>query len=328
MQYRRLGANGPSVPAIGLGFWSIGGAFGGGDSSESSRTIAHAIDAGATLFDTAPAYGDSETFLGDILTPEQQKRVYLTTKCGLAPDSKTGRLQLDSRPEALRSHIEGSLRRLRRDNVDLLLIHWPDPRVPIEEAIGGLDALRREGLAGAIGVSNFSAAQLRQACSVAPIACNQVSYHIFDRRWEAEMFDTAAELGVAVVAYSPLAHGLLSGSLDPASFGPGDWRAHGDTLSSQRLFAPENLEHNLALARRMAQLAVDQKLTMPQAAIAWILAHPQVASVITGSRRVTRLQENLSALDVTLDPETRAMLTSLGDSAAGLQDDIPVWPIA
>jgi aryl-alcohol dehydrogenase-like predicted oxidoreductase len=220
-----------------------------------------------------------------------------------------------------------SLRRLRRDDVDLLLIHWPDPRVPIAEAAGGLDALRREGLARAIGVSNFSAAQLRQACGVAPIVCNQVSYHLFDRRWEAEMFETAAELGVAVVAYSPLAHGLLSGSLDPSAFQAGDWRARGDTLSSQRLFAPENLAHNLALARRMAQLAAEQKMSMPQAAIAWILAHPQVASVITGSRHVARLRENLGALDVALDAEARATFTALGETAAGLQQEIPVWPV-
>ncbi len=141
---------------------------------------------------------------------------------------------------------------MRCDSVDLLLIHWPDVRLPIAEAIGGLDDLRRAGLARYIGVSNFSAAQLREACRVAPIVCNQVDYNLFDRRWELEGFAVAAELGVAMVTYGPLAQGLLSGSLDLSRVDPDDWRRRGDTLSSQRLFAPDNVSHNLTLAHQMA----------------------------------------------------------------------------
>ncbi len=240
MHYRRLGNHGPNVPEIGLGFWSISGAFGPADEAESRRTIARAIDLGATLFDTAPAYGSSEELLGRTLSMERN-RVFLTTKCGLAPDPRTGRLQLDSRPESLRRQVEDSLRRLRCADVDLLLLHWPDPRVPITEAVGALDRMRQAGLTRYVGVSNFSAAQLREAIRAAPITCNQVGYHLFDRRWECEMFPTAAELGVAVVAYSPLAHGLLTGTLDSATLHPDDWRTRGDTLSSQHLFAPVNL---------------------------------------------------------------------------------------
>ena len=327
MEYRRLGEHGPLVPAIGLGFWSVGGAFGPADAAESRRTVARAIELGATLFDTAPAYGQSEEFLGATLTPSQRHDVFLTTKCGLAPDPASGRLRLDSRPEQLRQQLESSLRRLRCDMVDLLLIHWPDPRMPIGEAIGALEDLRRAGLTHYLGVSNFSAAQLREACRHAPVVCNQVGYHLFDRRWEREMFATAAELGVAVVAYSPLAHGLLSGTLDPAAFDASDWRARGDTLASQRLFHRAHLANNLVLARRMVEASAEASCSLPQAAIAWVLSNPCVASVITGSRRMTRLEENVGALACSLPPETRARLEQLAGQALGLQSAIPVWPV-
>ena len=328
MEYRRLGIHGPIIPAIGLGFWSIGGAFGPADAAESGTTIARAIELGATLFDTAPAYGGSEAFLGATLSSAQRAQIFLTTKCGLAPDAATGRLRLDSRPAALRRQLEDSLRRLRCDWVDLLLIHWPDPTVPIAEAVGALDALRQAGLTRYIGVSNFSAAQLGEACRTAPITCNQVGYHLFDRRWEHAMFPAAAELGVAVVAYSPLAHGLLSGSLDRAALHPDDWRAHGDTLASQRLFTAENLPHNIAIAQQMAALIARPGVTLAQAAIAWALAHPQVTSAITGSRRVARLEENAGALDFKLDADLHSRLMRLGDSAHGLDQQIPIWPTA
>jgi len=326
MHYRRLGKHGPTVPAIGLGFWSIGGAFGPADEAESRRTMGRAIELGATLFDTAPAYGSSEELLGRTLGREREQ-VFLTTKCGLAPDPRSGRLLLDSRPESLRRQVEDSLRRLRCADVDLLLIHWPDPHVPIAEAAGALDRLRQTGLTRYVGVSNFSAAQLREAVHAAPIVCNQVGYHLFDRRWERAMFPTAAELGVAVVAYSPLAHGLLTGTLDSAALHADDWRTRGDTLSSQQLFAPANLPHNFALARQMAALVEQPGQSLTQAAIAWVLHQPQVASVITGSRRVARLEENIGALDIRLDDATRAELTRLGDFARGLEQDIPVWPM-
>lgn len=325
MEYRQLGACGPTVPAIGLGFWSIGGAFGPVDPQEVRRTIACAIERGATLFDTAPAYGAAEELLGAALSPSDRSRIFLTTKCGLAPDPLIRGLTLDSRPHALRRHLLDSLKRLRCDWVDLLLLHWPDASVPVAEAVSGLDALRREGLTRYIGVSNFSAAQLREACRVAPIVCNQVGYNLFDRRWERAMFPTAAELGVAVVAYSPLANGLLSGSFDGSRLHPQDWRMHGDTLSSQRLFAPENVRHNVALAWQMAERFTLPRVTLPQVAIAWALAHPLIASVITGSQRVERLEENLGALDISMDDEMRSELTWLGSMAHGLHDALPVW---
>jgi aryl-alcohol dehydrogenase-like predicted oxidoreductase len=326
MHTRRLGQDGPLVSTIGLGFWSIGGAFGPADRAESRRTVARAIDLGVTLFDTAPAYGESEVFLGETLDSRQRNQVFLTTKCGLGPEGPKGRLRLSSRPADLRRHLEGSLHRLRTDWVDLLLIHWPDPTVPVHEAVGALDDIRRAGLARFIGVSNFSAVQLREACSVAPIVCNQVGYHLFDRRWERTMFATAEECGVAIVGYSPLAHGLLSGTLDPATFQEGDWRAHGDTLSSQHLFAGDNLRTNIALAEQMASVARRHGMTLAEASIAWILSHPLVASTITGSRRVARLEENARAAEYHLDSQLWSQLGDLASTASGQEEQIPVWP--
>jgi len=315
------------VPVLGLGFWSIAGAFGGRDDAEAERTIARAIDLGATFFDTAPSYGDAEDFLGQVLSPSRRARVFLTTKCGIGRDAATDRARPDGRPETLRSSIEQSLRRLRCDQVDLLLVHWPDPTVPIDETIDALEAIRRDGLTRYVGVSNFSAAQLRAACARAPIVCDEVGYNLFDRRWERAMFPTAAELGVGVLAYSPLAHGLLSGRVEPGTFGPPerDVRARGGAHSSQRLWDPLNLPRNVALAARMAELAAQHGATLPQAAIAWALRSPLVACVITGSQRTSRLEENVASLSVTLPAEAFDALADLGQQAAGRVEQIPVW---
>jgi aryl-alcohol dehydrogenase-like predicted oxidoreductase len=327
MRYRRLGRGGPEVPMIGLGFWSIAGAFGQRDDAEAERTILRAIELGATLFDTAWSYGDAEDFLGRVLGPARRAQVFLTTKCGISRDPVTRRSRPDGRPESLRRGIQESLRRLRCDQVDLLLVHWPDRDVPLGETIGALDEIRRAGLSRFVGVSNFSAAQLLEACAVAPIVCNEVGYNLFDRRWEREMFPTAEELGVGIIAYSPLANGLLSGRVELAELGPPerDVRARGGAHSSQRLWHQPNLSHNLALARRMAELVAGGGVTLPRAAIAWVLSHSLIAAALTGSRRAARLEENVGALDVELSQAMREALADLGDQAEGQADTIPVW---
>jgi aryl-alcohol dehydrogenase-like predicted oxidoreductase len=327
VQHRQLGRGGPTVPAIGLGFWSIAGAFGARDDAEAGRTVDRAIELGATFFDTAPSYGDSEAFLGRVLGPAQRSRIVLTTKCGIGRDPATGKSRPDGRPEAIRPSVEDSLRRLGCDRVDLLLVHWPDRAVPIRETIEALDRVRREGLTRYVGVSNFTAAQLREACACAPIVCNEVGYSLFDRRWEHEMFPTAAELGVGIVAYSPLAHGLLSGQIDPATLGPPerDVRARGGANSSQRLWERANLPHNVSLAARMAAVAARAGTTLPRAALAWVLSNPQVACALTGSRRVARLEENVGALEVELSRETLDALGDLGGQAAGRVEATPTW---
>jgi aryl-alcohol dehydrogenase-like predicted oxidoreductase len=327
LEHRRLGRLGPDVPVLGLGFWSIAGAFGGRDDAEAERTVARAIELGATFFDVAPSYGDAEDFLGRVLTPAGRARVFLTTKCGIGRDPATGRSRPDGRPEALRRGVESSLRRLRCEQVDLLLVHWPDPTVPMTETIDALEAIRRDGLTRYVGVSNFSADQLRDACARAPIVCDQVGYSLFDRRWERALFPAAVELGVGIVGYSPLAHGLLSGRIAPAVLGPRerDVRARGGTHSSQRLWDPASLPHNVALTGRMAEVADRAGATLAQAAIAWVLSNRQVSCTLTGSQRVVRLEENVAALSLELSCETIEELAALGGEAVGRVDSIPVW---
>jgi aryl-alcohol dehydrogenase-like predicted oxidoreductase len=327
VRYRRLGRDGPEVPVVGLGFWSIAGAFGPRDDAEAERTVLRAIELGATLFDTAWSYGDSEEFLGRVLGAGRRAQVFLTTKCGIGRDRATGRSRPDGRPEAIRQGVQDSLRRLRCEQVDLLLVHWPDRAVPIGETVAALEGLRREGLTRYVGVSNFSAEQLREAAAFAPIVCNEVGYNLFDRRWERAMFPLAEELGVGILAYSPLANGLLSGLVDPSSFGPPerDFRARGGVSSSQRLWDRANLPHNLELAARMAEVAARSGVTLPQAAIAWVIGNPRIAGALTGSRRVARLEENVGALDVELSQATLAALSSLAEKAAGQVDATPTW---
>jgi aryl-alcohol dehydrogenase-like predicted oxidoreductase len=327
VEYRRLGRDGPEVSVVGLGFWSIAGAFGTRDDAEAERSVARAIELGATFFDTAPSYGDAEAFLGRVLGPARRGQVFLTTKCGIGRDPTTGRSRPDGRPETIRQGVRGSLARLGCEQVDLLLVHWPDRDVPVAETVGAVEQLRREGLTRYVGVSNFTAEQLRQAAAAAPILCNEVGYHLFDRRWESAMFPTAAELGVSIVAYSPMANGLLSGRVDPASFGPPerDVRARGGANSTQRLWDRENLPHNLGLAARMAEIAARDGVSLPQAAIAWVLSNPLVTCALSGSRQVARLEENLGALDVRLSRETIDALAALGRQAAGQVEGTPTW---
>lgn len=323
---RQLGRVGPIVSALGVGFWAMGGGYGAASEDAARRVVDRAIELGATLFDTAPAYGTAESFLGRALGA-RRRRVFLVSKCGLAPDPLTGRLVLDGRPEAIRAHVEGSLGRLRSDALDLLLVHYPDPRVPFADTMGALDALRREGKARHLGVSNFSAAQLRASALHAPLVANQVGYHLYDRRWERDVFAAARELGIGIMAYSPLAHGLLAGRFAARpSFAPDDWRSRGDTLVSQRLLDPANLAHNVAVTARFAPVAARHGCSVAQLAIAWVLGHEAVATVITGSRRVAGLEENHGALKVRLSSEDRREMEQIARDVRGYEEALPVWP--
>lgn len=328
MLMRQLGRGGPMVPALGIGFWSVGGGYGATDDDEARRLVDRAIALDATIFDTAPAYGAAEAFLGKVLSTRRHE-VFLVSKCGLVPDPVTGRLILDGRPAAIRGHVEGSLGRLRTDYLDLLLVHYPDSRVPYTETMDALDALRQAGKARYVGVSNFSAAHLRESIQHAPMVANQIGFHLYDRRWERDMFATARSLGVGIMAYSPLAHGLLSGQwVEHPPSSASDWRSLGDTLVSQHLFDPANLTHNVASTARLQPLAAQHGCSIAQLAIAWVLHHPSVTTVITGSRRVAMLEENIGALGVTLTSEDLAAMERIAKDIRGYDDALPIWPIS
>src|SRR4051794_6279058 len=217
---------------------------------------------------------------------------------------------------------EESLKRLQTDHVDLLLMHWPDADTPIAETMRALDELRREGKTRHIGVSNFSPYELRQARAIVPICAEQVGYNLFDRRWEREMFPTAQELGIGVMAYGPMAHGLLTGALARENtFDERDWRRHG-MLFGQRLFGP-NLGTNLDVVDKLAGVAADLNTTLPRLALAWVLRNPAVSVALSGCRSPREIEENVEALSAPITDAALAEIDGIMAGAAGQTDVVP-----
>ncbi len=338
MQQRHMGDSELAVSAIGFGCWELGGTYGAFDERETTAAIHRAIDLGVNLFDTARFYGfttlagesdpaspthagQSEELLGRALGARRQE-ILLVTKGGLP--TRAGQLpRRDSRYQSIVDDCEASLRALGTDYIDLYLIHWPDPATPLAETMGALTDLAAAGKVRQIGVSNFNAAQLRESRALAPIVANQVGYNLFDRRWEREMFATAAELGVGIMAYGPLAHGLLTGTFTAdTTFAASDWRAHG-VIFGQALFRGDNFRRNLAVVERLKALAARKGVGLPRLALAWVLGQPQVAVALTGARNQREIEDNVAALDLALSPDERAAIDAIMADAAGQVDAVP-----
>ncbi len=328
MEHRAFGTTPLTVSTIGLGTWPIGGArYGPSDDHDALEAIRAALDRGITCFDTAPSYGNghAEELLGQGLGGRRAD-VVIVTKGGLVWDAKSIVTGRDSSRRNLASQIDASLRRLRAEYVDLYLIHWPDPNTPIEETAGALEQFVRAGKARFVGVSNFHAAQLR-ACAAAlhgtPVAANQVSFSLFDGRWARETFVACQELGAGVMAYGPLAHGLLTGVLTRTTvFDPTDWRA-GGTLFGQSLLTPEHLERNLTVVHRLAATARQHGITLPQLALAWVLSHPPVTVALVGARTPKEITEAAGASGARLPDEVLREVELVMRDAAGLSATLP-----
>jgi len=324
VQYRKLGNTGLSVSAIGFGCWEMGNPdYGSSDDNEMIAAVNRAIDLGVTLFDTAPNYGfgGSEQVLGRALGA-RRKDIVLVSKVGITWDPVTLTAKFDGRYSTLKRINEESLRRLGTDYLDLVLMHWPDPETPIAETMRALEELRAEGKALHIGVSNFSAYELREARKQAPVCANEVGYNLFDRRWEREMFPTAQELGVGIMAYGPMAHGLLTGTMPRANaFDERDWRRHGN-IFGQRLFGP-NLDQNLNVVDKLLTVADRMGTSLPLLALGWVLRHPAVSVALAGCRTPREIEENVRALDVTFDADTLAEIDQIMTGAAGQTDTVP-----
>jgi aryl-alcohol dehydrogenase-like predicted oxidoreductase len=325
MDYRRMGTNELEVSAIGFGCWEMGGTnYGRIDETEAIAAIHHALDLGVTLFDTAPGYGfgHSEEVLGRALGP-RHKDIVLVSKTAVSWDPVTYTRKMDSRYSTVKRITEESLRRLGTDCLDLLLIHWPDVDTPLEETMRALSDLTSEGKTRYIGVSNFSAYELRECRQYAPICANQVGYNLFDRRWEHEMFPTAQELGVGIMAYGPMAHGLLTGAMSrDTTYDPADWRASG-VIFGQRLFSAENLPRNLEVVDRLKAVATRLDTTLPRLALAWVLHHPAVSVALSGCRTPGEIAENVRALDVNLSDEVMGEVERIMAGAAGQVETVP-----
>lgn len=323
MRYRVLGASELEVSVIGYGAWEIGGGYGGFEEQDAIAAVHRALDLGVTLFDTARAYGAgrSEELLSRALGP-RRKDIVLVTKCGLPtrPGLKSGR---DARYQTIIEDVVLSLRALRTDYVDLLLQHWPDPETPIEESMRALVDLQQAGKTRFIGVSNFHPDMLREARRYASIVTNQVGYNMFDRRWERQMFPTARELGLGIMAYGPMAHGLLTGMFSAAmSFEEDDWRRRGNVFG-QALLTPENLPKNIAVVEQLRGLAVELGTTLAPLAISWVLRDPIVSVALSGTRTPREIEENVKAVDVRLTPDVLERIDEILTGAAGQVEELP-----
>jgi len=277
----------------------------GSDEAESIRTIHRAIDLGVTLIDTAEVYGPftNEELVGKALT-DRRDQVVLATKFGFM--SHTGRPNVDSSPTNIRKAIEGSLRRLGTDRIDLCYQHRVDPDTPIEEVIGTLSELITEGKVCHVGLSEAWVDTIRRAHAVHPITALQSEYSLWTRDQESEVLPLLRQLGIGFVPYSPLGHGFLTGAIRSIDdLADDDWRR-----TSPR-FIGENFQSNLHIANEVQTIAAEVGITPAQVALAWLLAKGDDIAPIPGTKHVHRLEENVAADAVVLSPEHLARLDSL-----------------
>lgn len=296
MQTRTLGPF--EVSAIGLGCMNLSHAYDVAPApAEAEALLLRALDQGVTLFDTAALYGfgANEELVGRVLRPHRE-RIVVASKCGL--HGQDGKRVLDGRPQTVKWSCEQSLRRLGTEVIDLFYLHRLDRRVPIEESVGALAELVREGKVRSIGLSEVSAETLRRAHAVHPIAAVQTEYSLWSRNAEIAVLDACRELGVGFVAFSPLARGYLTGKLrDVSNFTPRDIRRN------MPRFSAENYARNLQLLEGVRAIAQEVGCTLAQLALAWVLARgPQVVP-IPGTRSEAHLRENLGAVGVRLSAE-------------------------
>ncbi|GGA89965.1 aldo/keto reductase [Brucella endophytica] len=309
MKTRKLG-NELTVSAVGLGCMGMSFAYGGQDEKDAIRTLHRAVEIGVTFFDTAEVYGpfDNEKIVGKALK-DVRDRVVIATKFGFKIDlTKEPRVAisgLDSRPENVKAVAEASLKRLGIDVIDLFYQHRVDPDVPIEETVGAMAELVREGKIRALGLSEASAATIRRAHAVHPIATVQSEYSLQSRDVEEEVLATCRELGIGFVPYSPLGRGLLTGTIRKADeLGPDDWR------KTQPRFQAENLAANVALVDTLTEIAREKNVTTAQLALAWVLHQGDFIVPIPGARKIKHLEENVAAADIVLD---KTDLARIGD---------------
>jgi aryl-alcohol dehydrogenase-like predicted oxidoreductase/2-polyprenyl-6-methoxyphenol hydroxylase-like FAD-dependent oxidoreductase len=324
MERRMLGREGLPVSAIGLGCMSLGLAEGYSSSARDDEAavalVRRALDLGVTLLDTADVYGDSEIKVGKAL---QGRRlgVVLATKFGIVPDELGRGQAVDGRPEHVYACCEASLRRMGVDHIDLYYLHRVDPRVPIEETVGAMAELVRQGKVGHLGLSEAAPETIRRAHRVHPITALQVEYSLWSRDPEGELLQTLRELGVGLVAYSPLGRGFLAGrfrAVDDLS--ADDWRR------TNPRFQRENLERNLALVDRVREIAAEKGCTPSQLALSWVLAQGRDVVPIPGTSSLTRLEENVAAAAVTLTSDDLARLDEIAPrgAAAGARYPAPL----
>lgn len=307
MEERRFGDTDLASSALGFGTWALGTTqYGPIDVQEASAAVGAAIDSGITLFDTAEVYGPyySEEILGKALGA-RRKDIVLVSKVGFEINEEGKILRRNSRKESVLARTEGCLKRLNTDWLDLLLIHWPDHDTPFEETMGALEELKDAGKIRYYGVSNFTVEMMEECERYGHLAANQISYHIYDRRVEAQVLSYCLEKGIGFMSYGSLGYGLLAGAFTPeTTFVESDWRSKG-TYFGLPLFEREVFLNELRCTERLKEFAAGYGKSVAQLAIAWVLGHPALSASLVGVRKLSELQENVQAVDWRLTAEDR-----------------------
>jgi aryl-alcohol dehydrogenase-like predicted oxidoreductase len=318
MKTRTLGRSGPEVSAIGLGCMGMSAFYGGraGTEAESVATIHRALDLGVTLFDTAEIYGPhaNEEQVGRALAGRRDQ-AFIATKFGITPGGAPGGgMALDGSPARARDAVEGSLKRLGVETIDLYYLHRVDPNTPIEETVGAMSRFVEEGKVRYLGLSEASPDTLRRAHAVHAITALQSEYSLWTRDPEDGPLAACRELGVGFVPYSPLGRGFLTGALRS----PDDFE-DGDSRKTNPRFMGDNFRRNLRLVDEVNALAADRGVTPAQLALAWVLAQGEDLVPIPGTKRLRTLEENVAALDLTLTAEDLARIEAIfpRDAVAG-----------
>jgi aryl-alcohol dehydrogenase-like predicted oxidoreductase len=321
MEYTEFGNTGMRVSKICFGTWAFGGEWGHQDLDANKAAVRKALDMGITFFDTAQAYGfgAAERFLSEALQPEirsRRRELVLATKGGLREAGD--QLVRDSSRAWLRQGLESSLRALGTDYVDLYLIHWPDPSTPMADVVTTLEQFVQEGKVRYVGGSNFSLQQVEAFEALRHLDGLQSPYHLFRREIEMSILPYCESHQIGVQAYGPLAHGLLTGRYNASTvFPPNDWR------SKSEIFKGEPFKQNLGIVDQLQRMAADRRCTLPQLAVAWVLAHNAVDCAIVGALSAAEIADSGAATDIHLAPEEMRRIDEIMRSATSVGGPSP-----